>query len=91
MKITRIILLTGLAAVVFTYSPAQSIEDLDQKVQDLEKSVNHVKPGKSSFMIRGYAHAGLNYEEAAEDLSFVGGSFNPLFIYRQSEKIIIRK
>ena len=38
------------------------------------------------FLLRGYAHSGL--EMSKENISFVGGSFNPIFIFRQSDKLI---
>ncbi|NOZ03286.1 MAG: hypothetical protein GXO92_01565 [FCB group bacterium] len=37
-------------------------------------------------MIRGYGHSGL--ESSGDDLSFVGGSFNPIFLFQQSERLI---
>ncbi len=47
---------------------------------------NSLKPGASRFMIRGYGHSGL--ESSGDDLSFVGGSFNPIFLFQQSERLI---
>jgi hypothetical protein len=53
--------------------PAATIED-------------DLKPGVSRFLLRGYAHTGL--EATSEDVSFVGGSFSPIFIYRQSDRLL---
>ena len=44
------------------------------------------KPGESRFLLRGYAHSGL--EMRNEGSSFVGGSFNPIFLWRQSKKLL---
>jgi len=42
--------------------------------------------GESVFVMRGYAHSGIEFEEGKS--SFVGGSFNPIFLWRQSEKLL---
>ena len=47
---------------------------------------NDFKPGDSRFMIRGYGHAGL--ESIGDNLSFVGGSFNPIFLWQQNDRLI---
>ncbi|HGY55720.1 MAG TPA: hypothetical protein ENK44_08470 [Caldithrix abyssi] len=44
------------------------------------------KPGESRFLLRGYAHSGLEMREDAS--TFVGGSFNPIFLWRQSQKLL---
>ena len=44
-------------------------------------------PGNSKFLLRGYAHSGLEYVPDTQ-LTFVGGSFNPIFIYRQSDRLL---
>lgn len=44
------------------------------------------KSGDSKFMLRGYGHAGL--EAIDEDISFVGGSLNPIFLWRQNDRLI---
>lgn len=56
--------------------------------QSSDNNLNYLKPGTSQFMIRGYAHSGLEYLEPEDNLSFVGGAFNPLFIYKQSDRLI---
>jgi hypothetical protein len=37
-------------------------------------------------MLRGYAHSGLEIIE--DENSFVGGSFNPIFLWQQSDKLL---
>ena len=77
---------------VFQKLNAQEVQSTDeiQKLQqeiDLLKSQNDTyKPGKSNFLLRGYAHSGLPITD--DEFSFVGGSFNPLFIYKQSERLL---
>ncbi len=44
------------------------------------------KPGESRFLLRGYAHSGL--EVHGDKTTFVGGSFNPIFLWRQSKKLL---
>jgi len=56
--------------------------------QTSDNNLDYLKPGVSQFMIRGYAHSGLEYLEPEDNLSFVGGAFNPLFIFRQSDRLL---
>lgn len=42
--------------------------------------------GQSRFLLRGYAHSGL--EIHSDQTTFVGGSFNPIFLWRQSSKLL---
>ncbi len=44
------------------------------------------KPGQSRFLVRGYAHSGL--EIYKDESSFVGGSFNPIFLWQQSDRLL---
>lgn len=49
-----------------------------------------VTPGKSKFMLRGYAHSGfeaVENDKGKYDMNFVGGSFAPIFMYKQSDKL----
>ena len=65
----------------------QVLSTLDmQMAQSPPGATDDWKPGKSRFLLRGYAHSGL--EMSKENISFVGGSFNPIFIFRQSDKLI---
>ncbi|NQT63737.1 MAG: hypothetical protein HQ556_12315 [Candidatus Marinimicrobia bacterium] len=57
-----------------------------QDYSDLLKKIESSKPGDSQFLLRGYAHSG--YEKRGEESSFVGGSFNPIFLWRQSDKLL---
>lgn len=48
-------------------------------------------PGQSLFTVRGYAHSGLEFrkfEGKPLNSSFVGGSFNPIFLWRQSDRLL---
>lgn len=56
--------------------------------QTSDNNLDYLRPGVSQFMIRGYAHSGLEYLEPEDNLSFVGGAFNPLFIFRQSDRLL---
>jgi len=44
------------------------------------------KSGQSRFLVRGYAHSGL--ELTSDESSFVGGSFNPIFLWQQSDRLL---
>ncbi len=57
-----------------------------QDIETLTKKVNTVIPGQSRFLLRGYAHSGLELIEGKT--SFVGGSFNPIFLWQQSTKLL---
>ena len=48
------------------------IQKLKQEIEQLKKQSDAHKPGKSKFLLRGYAHSGLQLTE--EEFSFVGGS-----------------
>ncbi len=62
------------------------IQKLKQEIELLSKQNNSYKPGKSQFLLRGYAHSGLQTNN--NGFSFVGGSFNPLLIYKQSDRLL---
>ena len=74
-------------AIDFNEVSAQDQDQTDE-INQLKDEVKSLKPGNSRFALRGYAHAGLEYDDDNDNLSFVGGSFNPLFIYRQSDRLI---
>jgi len=67
---------------------AQNEEDFDKEdpVEDLAKEVNTLKPGLSRFLMRGYAHAGIEFLK--DNTTFVGGSFNPIFLWQQSKRLL---
>ncbi len=48
------------------------------------------KPSKTQFMVRGYAHAGLNYKKVGDEVesTFVGTTFNPIFIFKHGDRLI---
>lgn len=66
------------------------INELENKLSKLEGKLlqldNKYKPGKSLFLLRGYAHSGLI--STKDEFTFDGGSFNPIFIYKQSDKLL---
>ena len=82
-KILPIILLLvySLTSYEVTYGQSE-----DEEIKSLNEKINYLMPGKSRFLLRGYAHSGLEYVPD-EQLTFVGGAFNPLFIYKQSDKL----
>lgn len=62
------------------------IQKLKQEIEQLKTESDSYRAGKSKFLLRGYAHSGLQITE--DEFSFVGGSFNPLFLYKQSDRLI---
>ena len=83
--------------VCFLLISAFSIAQNETKIQDLKKQVenlsnevnilkNTYKPGDSKFLLRGYAHSGLFVN--SDEFSFEGGAFNPLFVYKQSNRLM---
>jgi hypothetical protein len=62
------------------------IQKLKQEIEQLKNESDAHKPGTSNFLLRGYAHSGLQITD--DEFSFVGGSFNPLFIYKQSDRLL---
>lgn len=62
------------------------IQKLNQEIESLKSQTDFNKPGLSRFLLRGYAHSGL--QATNEEFSFVGGSFNPLFLYKQSDRLL---
>ena len=66
---------------------AQVTSTLDQQMTQLPAGPDDdTKPGKSRFLLRGYAHSGL--EITKDDVSFVGGSLNPILIFKQSDRLL---
>ena len=65
-----------------SYINAQSKEETEA----LKKEIMSLKPGTSTFLLRGYAHSGLEILE--DNSTFVGGSFNPIFLWKQSDKLL---
>ncbi len=57
-----------------------------QDVAAVQQEVKALKPGLSRFLLRGYAHSG--FERYEKDNSFVGGSFNPIFLWQQSDRLL---
>ncbi len=57
-----------------------------QDVSTLQQEVDALKPRLSRFLLRGYAHSG--FEKYEEGSSFVGGSFNPIFLWQQSDRLL---
>lgn len=84
--IPTVLLVLGVLGNTVDQISAQT--DPNEQTAQLQDKVESLKPGKSRFLLRGYAHAGLEYHDADDELSFVGGSFNPIFIYRQSDRLL---
>jgi hypothetical protein len=89
MKISRLIftaiLLTSLTTISYSQVESQ-YEKISKLHQEIETLKDETKPGKSKFLLRGYAHAGLFTNE--EEFTFEGGSFNPIFLYKQSDRLM---
>ena len=45
-----------------------------------------LKPGNTSFLLRGYSHAG--FESIDKKSTFTMGSFNPIFLWRHGDRFI---
>jgi hypothetical protein len=56
------------------------------ETEELRKEIKKLQPGKSGFLLRGYGHSGIEFYD--DDNSFVGGSFNPIFLWKQSENLL---
>jgi hypothetical protein len=58
--------------------------------QDTAPPSEPYTPSYTQFMVRGYAHAGLNYKKVGEDVesTFVGTTFNPIFMYRHGKRLL---
>tara|TARA_R110002050_G_scaffold33007_2_gene84457 strand:+ start:45161 stop:46348 length:1188 start_codon:yes stop_codon:yes gene_type:complete len=59
---------------------------------DRQAAVNNynAKPGKSKFMLRGFWFTGLDNltnSEGESSSNFIGGGFNPILLYRQSDRL----
>lgn len=75
--------LITLTLIVGVYTlRAQDSDDLEE----LKQTVESYKPGNTTFLMRGYAHAG--FEIVDENSSFVSGTFAPIFLWRQSDRIL---
>ena len=48
------------------------------------------KPSKTQFMVRGYAHTGLNFmnTEGVKESSYVGSAFAPIFLFKHSDRLM---
>lgn len=79
-------LLIMICALLFSQGAFAQSEDVEEIKKELYQIKNDYKSGKSKFLLRGYAHAGLSLSE--EEFTFEGGSFNPLFIYKQSDRLL---
>ncbi len=87
-KLLKISFLLFFTFSIFGTMLAQSEEDFDSEdgTEELTKEVNRLKPGLSRFVMRGYAHAGIEFLK--DETTFVGGSFNPIFLWQQSDRLL---
>lgn len=82
-----LLLLIGYQTAMTQDSQAQvSVEQFEQQISQLKDQLGAYKPGTSRFLLRGYAHSGLEFREG--ETSFVGGSFNPLVVFKQSDRLL---
>lgn len=79
------IIITVLLTILLQSFGSLLAQDED-KSEDFQQQLNALKPGQSRFLLRGYAHSGLEIYE--EEASFVGGSFNPIFLWQQSDRLL---
>lgn len=74
-----------LSATCYAPSSLAQTEDMDE-LQMLSSEIEYLKPGNTSFLMRGYAHAG--FEIIDDETSFVTGTFAPIFLWKQSDHIL---
>lgn len=90
IKQVMLLVLVGLSIIANAQDDTTAVQvksTLDMQVSQLPAATtDDWKPGKSRFLLRGYAHSGL--EITKDEISFVGGSFNPLLIFRQSDRLL---
>lgn len=84
--ITILLIITLISNKIYGQEEGE-LDQIKEDVKELKSLSESNKPGKSGFLLRGYAHGGLEYHEADEELNFVFGAFNPIFLYRQSDKL----
>ncbi|MDX1617420.1 MAG: hypothetical protein R3224_01450 [Balneolaceae bacterium] len=72
-------LIAGIGTVTGQDSETGDSEDLRQRVE-------RQKPGNTTFLMRGYAHAGFEFVD--DEATFVSGTFAPIFLWRQSDRIL---
>ena len=82
MKTKALALLIVLLQFSLALSQTSATEELDQ----IKAQLNAMQSGTSRFLLRGYAHSGL--EKYTDKSSFVGGSFNPIFLWQQSDRLL---
>lgn len=82
----RILLLSLFAIVVLTLHAQDSSSTIGRQALQNYQSL---KSGKSKFMLRGYYHSGFEGINSNNDtkLNFVGGSINPILMYKQSDRL----
>ena len=65
-------------------------ENTESNIKQLSSEVDSLKEisksGKSKFLLRGYGHAGFEFVD--DQSNFAGGSFAPIFVYKQSDKLL---
>jgi len=68
---------------VFWFSSLWAQSSIDSTNQNL---LEQLKPGNTSFLLRGYSHAG--FESVDNQSTFTIGSFNPILLWRHGERFI---
>lgn len=53
---------------------------------EAKEELMSLKPGTTTFLARGYSHAG--FEVIDDDVSFVSGAFAPIFLWKQGDRIL---
>jgi len=69
-----------------TKNTGSSQADLERRIADLEEVAAMTRPGSSSFMLTGFAYAGLDAIEG-EDSSF-NASFSPIFLWKKGDNLL---
>lgn len=93
MKTQQLVFLLFLTLALWSQSvQAQEVQSTDE-IQKLKQEVEQLKNesathklGKSKFLLRGFAYSGLQVTD--DEFSFVGGGWNPVFIYKQSDRLL---
>lgn len=86
MKSTLLKSLSSVLLLTVSIGTANGQQDTSDDSQSLRKLIDQYKPGQSRFLLRGYADATFVANE--EETTFGNARFVPLFIYKQSDKLL---
>lgn len=65
---------------------AGAVDDLDERLRELKRSVARASPGETAFVLTGYGFTGFD-DEADAPSTFRSG-FNPILLWRPSDRLL---